>query len=67
MRARRKLSLNALKTWSRSINKWLMTLLKKVMMMTMIKRLMAVSESFPKVSDQRKIRARSRHSRLLMG
>lgn len=66
MRARRKLSLNALKTWSRSINKWLMTLLKKVMMM-MIKRLMAVSESFPKVSDQRKIRARSRHSRLLMG
>ena len=66
MRARRKLSLNALKTWFRSINKWLMTLLKKVMMM-MIKRLMAVSESFPKVSDQRKIRARSRHSRLLMG
>jgi hypothetical protein len=66
MRARRKLSLNALKTWSRSINKWLMTLLK-IVMMTMIKRLMAVSESFPKVSDQRKIRARSRHSRLLMG
>ena len=65
MRARRKLSLNALKTWSRSINKWLMTLLKKVM--TMIKRLMAVSESFPKVSDQRKIRARSRHSRLMTG
>ena len=66
MRARRKLSLNAQKTWSRSINKWLMTLLK-IVMMTMIKRLMAVSESFPKVSDQRKIRARSRHSRLLMG
>ena len=65
MRARRKLSLNALKTWSRSINKWLMTLLKKVM--TMIKRLMAVSESFPKVSDQRKIRARRRLSQLMTG
>jgi len=65
MKARRKLSLNALKAWSRSINKWLMTLQKIVMMM--IKMLMAVSESFPKVSDQRKIRARSRPSRLLMG
>ena len=66
MKARRKLSLNALKTWSRSINKLLMALLKKVMMM-MIKRLMAVSESLPKVSDQRKIGPRSRPSRLMMG
>ena len=51
MRARRKLSLNALKTWSRSINKWLMTLQKIVM----IKMWMTVSKSFPKVSDLRKI------------
>ncbi len=65
MRARRKLSLNALKTWFRSINKWLMTLLKIVMMM--IKMLMTASESFPKVSDQRKIRARRRLSQLMMG
>ena len=66
MRARRKLSLNVLKPWSRSINKWLMTLLKKVMMM-MIKMLMTVSESFPKVSDQRKIGPRRRPSQLMMG